>query len=142
MVVTILYLVRIVQTCCSLNWQGVLITNIMECVYITCHKEIFKKFLRSSSTSLSVCVFHPQFVYPPDKALSRVIFQPLSYCAERFHKELLSSGTKFNYNIRLCCNNLRFIFISKCWTTLCSHHLTQNLYVPFFTHNYWNSPVN
>ena len=85
MVVLILYFLMIVQTRFSLYWQDVPIINILECVYITCHKTSLKNFLRSSSTLLLVCVFHPQLVYLPDQALSGVRFQPSVYCAERFH---------------------------------------------------------
>ena len=85
----------------------------MQCVHITCHKTIFIMFCYHQVPRGQFVIFQPQLVYPPDKALSGVIFNPLSYPRHwlegvaifptylRFREEFLSSGNKFNYITRL-----------------------------------------
>ena len=68
-----------------------------------------KCFKRSWYHKVPRCQFlflYPYLVYLPDQALSILRFQPWLYCAEMFHKYLISSGINLNYNIRFCFNNL------------------------------------
>ena len=69
-------------------------------------RRAFKSYWYHQVPCCQFVFFRPHLVYTPELAFSGVNFQPLSYCGERLHKELLSSGIKFDYIIRICCNNL------------------------------------
>ena len=98
---------------------------------------ISQAFKNSSYRQVPCCqfgFFRPQLLYPTEKALSGLLFHPFSYCAERLHKELLSSITKFNYNIRPCCNNLSS-FLWPSFELLCIVTISLSIGLLHSSHN-------